>query len=199
MNSIEIGFVIYFSILIILWIWKVEMRFEKGSVLNILHRFFATSNLKISKSDHIRAINTDHSYYHILTNRKKIIQEIIKWGFKNISYQSIDKLKKLDVNLDIRYYKHQKKWGCFSSLQNKITIYVYNMKSIERIVYVVLHELVHKYQFQSDPRNFNGKYNILLAQKNYDNHPMEIEANTISLNQLQNCIQFLLDKQYIKK
>jgi hypothetical protein len=62
-----------------------------------------------------------------------------------------------------------------------------------------LHEIVHHFQYCSDPRNFEKKYKTMLDQCSYEKHPMEIEARKIASKHVKPCFNYLIESGYLKR
>ncbi len=61
-------------------------------------------------------------------------------------------------------------FGVYDGVDNLITIYPKECKTVSVLTSTIIHEWTHSKQ------NIIGKYNKLLKKFGYENHPMEIEA-----------------------
>jgi hypothetical protein len=178
LSKFELGFLVYFFLLFILWIWKVEANpsNNKGG------SFFGRS-----------------PEYQMAVNKKRFVEEVVRWSLNHVKYEGIQNNKKKTVNLEISYYKHKKVYGIYSSYGNKIKVYVNAHNKIEEVVDTSIHEFVHWCQFRLDPRNFQSRYKKLMDVYSYEKHPMEIEARTIAAKHVKQCIAYLHSKGFIVK
>jgi len=163
LNEVEIGFVIFFFLILI----------------------FPWSKKKPS--------------YTMAVDKKQFVGEIVKWGLTNIQHEGANKLKKKSVNLEVSYYRHKKTYGVYYSYQKKIKVYVNAHNKIDEMVDTSLHELIHHFQYCSDPKNFERNYKMLLHQHTYEKHPMEIEARSMASKHVKSCLKHLIENGYVKE
>jgi hypothetical protein len=137
--------------------------------------------------------------YLMAVNKKKFVQEVVRWGLTYMKYDGAGKIKNKKVNLEVSYYNHKKKYGVYYSYSNKIKVYVNAHHKIHDVIDTSLHEVVHYLQYCSDPKNFDNKYKSLLDKCTYEKHPMEIEARVIAANHVKPCLNYLIESGYLKK
>jgi len=77
---------------------------------------------------------------------------------------------KLYPMFSLSYKDNTGLFGEYDGVENLITIYVKECKTISMLTSTIIHEWTHSKQ------NIIGKYNKLLKKFGYENHPMEIEA-----------------------
>ncbi len=176
-NAIDIFFILYFSILFILWLVKVVF---------------------VSKTGVQNAKQNIYQAYWLSGNKKRFIKEVISWGINNINIQSEQK-REGAVNYEVSYYRHKTIKGVFFPIQNKIRIYVNNHINIIDLIDSSLHEVVHALQYCADKKGYQKKYTKLLEEHNYASHPMEVEARLLAERNLKPCIEYLYQKGFLVK
>jgi hypothetical protein len=177
LNTIDILFILYFSILFIIWLWT-------------------KSNSKLNET--ISRILKRQPKYELSVNKKEFVCEIVRWGLANLSYEGASQKRKR-VEVQVSYYPHKKFRGTFSSFQNKIKVYVNNHPDIDELIDTSLHEVVHLLQYYADKKNFDKRYAKLLREKTYEKHPMEMEANEIAAAHTKYCKYFLINQGMLRK
>lgn len=177
LSKFEIGLMIYFCILLIIWIWKSDSKYSDSK----------------RKSFFCRTPD-----YQMVVDKKRFIREVIRWGLINIPYEGMHKIKKRKVYLEISYYKHKKHYGVYCSFNNKIKVYVNNHSKVDELIDSSLHELCHHFQYCTDPKNFQTRYKRLLNEFTYEKHPMEIEARKLAAQYVKPCFQYLVNNGYLK-
>jgi hypothetical protein len=177
LDKVEKGFVIYFFILFLIWLLKIEWPKIEDT------------NRKASKI---------YPHYKLRVNKKRFVIEVVKWALMNLEYKGVV-LKKWNVDVEISYYNHKKVHGLFYSGINKIKIFVNNHKKIEDLVDSCIHEVVHYLQFCHDPKNYSKNYKLLLDKLSYQKHPMELEARSIAASYTKSCMKYLIEKGFLTK
>jgi len=177
LSKFELGLLIYFFILLIIWCWKSDNQSGDKKRISL---FQSTPEFEMA------------------VDKKRFIHEVIQWGLTNMQYEGIKKGKKRNVNLEISYYKHKKFYGIYCSYNNKIRVYVNAHNNINELIDSALHELCHHYQYCTDPRNFQIRYKKLLDEYTYEKHPMEIEARKIAAAYVKPCFEYLVENGFLK-
>jgi len=170
MSNMERFFFFYFTILIIIWLVKID------------HTSFWPKSFS--------SFNKEPKY-ELALNKKAFVIEVVRWGLRNISYEGVEQKRK-SVNVQVSYYDHKKLHGVYYSSQNTIKIYVNNHQDIDQLIDSTLHEVIHAFQLFSDKQNFQKRYSRLLQEKTYAKHPMEIEARKLAAANTQACKEYLI-------
>ena len=134
-NAIDVFFILYFSILFILWLVKVVF---------------------VSKTGVQNASQSIYQAYWLSGNKKRFIKEVISWGINNINIQSEQK-REGAVNYEVSYYRHKTIKGVFFPIQNIIRIYVNNHINVIDLIDSSLHEVVHALQYCADKKGYQKK------------------------------------------
>lgn len=177
LNTVDKVFILYFSILFIIWLWT-------------------KSEGKLNKP--VFPIFKPRPKYELAVNKKEFVSEVVKWGITNLSYEGVIQKRKR-VEVQVSYYPHKKFRGTFSSFQNKIKVYVNNHPDIDELIDTSLHEVVHLLQYYADKKNFEKRYAKLLSEKTYEKHPMEIEAKQMAAAHTKACKYFLISHGMLRK
>ena len=98
--------------------------------------------------------------------------------------------------IEIRYYKH-KKWGGLHFTDGKIIIYTKSHQDVTQLISTILHEIGHHFQMKTDPKEYN-RYKEYSKKYGYKNNPCEVYARQFASQNLQPCIDFLLQKGIIE-
>jgi hypothetical protein len=178
LSKFELWLLIYFYFLLLIWLWKSDSKLD-----NKKSGFFFRRSPQ----------------YQMAVDKKKFIQEVIRWGLTNMSYEGIEKMKNRSVNLEVSYYKHKKHYGTYYSFNKKIKVYVNTHSKIDELIDSSLHELCHHFQFCTDPKNFETRYKRLLDEYTYEKHPMEIEARSIASKYVKPCFNYLVENGFLKE
>ena len=107
---------------------------------------------------------------------KKIVNLTIMWSIKE---WGLNKRRKNILTVDFSWDENEDMGRYFSS-ENKIVIYPKMIRNIRDLIDTVIHEFTHQMQSLSN-------YNLILSKTGYKDHPMEIEANEIALENRAKC------------
>jgi hypothetical protein len=203
LSKFELGLLIYFYILFLIWVWASDEKEKpsKPDTTGVSNPEPETS-LPILPDEKLvpykPSIFTPQKYYQITVNKKRFVLEVIRWGLRNIPYEGLTQRRRRAVNLEVSYYKHKKNNGVYCSSQNKIKVYVNTHSKISQLIDSSIHELCHHFQYCADPRNYQTRYNRLM-EYTYAKHPMEIEARNMAAKYVNPCFEYLVQKGYLKK
>ena len=130
----------------------------------------------------------------LLVEKSELVKEII--NFAGIAFKDESLPKTVEWNFSNYNQKILKKNGNYISSVNgcKITIYIRKLKTVEEIVNVVLHEMAHHHQYQSDKHNYDRNYNRFSRKVGYYNNKYEIEAREFAEKWSTPCVNHLIDK-----
>ena len=204
LSKFELGLLIYFYILLLLWVGTSDAKKKTAQ-----HGNSGESNPKPDNSlstvtdekyvPYKPSIFTPQNYYQLRVNKKRFVIEVIRWGMRNIPYEGLTNKRKRSVHLEISYYQHKKNHGVYCSSDNKIKVYVNTHSKIDELIDSSIHELCHHLQYCADPRNYQTRYKRLLDEYTYAKHPMEIEARNMAAKYVNPCFKYLVEKGYLKK
>jgi hypothetical protein len=121
----------------------------------------------------------------------RLVNEVILFAS---TIDNTTRIKRLPA-VKISYHPH-KKWG--GSYNQAITIYKKNIKGVNELVSIVLHEYCHHLQYKRDVRRFDRMYSELNKSIGYDSNPLEVEARKYGELWTNPCIQYLAEKGIIK-
>ncbi len=185
---------------IIHWIQGLS-KYEFALLAFIYILFILWLFISSSKSDEKKrnSFFWQRSNYLLAVDKKRFIIEIARWGLTNIDHHGSNLVKNKSINLEVSYYHHKKKYGIYYANQKKIKVYVNAHNKIDDMIDTTLHEVVHHFQYCSDPKNFKKKYDTLLHQCTYEKHPMEIEARSVAAKHVKSCFNYLIQQGYVKK
>lgn len=131
--------------------------------------------------------------YEINCDIKRLCDEIVRWGLDNIP--PFNGRQKLSVK--VSNYEHKSGLAVFHAHLKQICIYVKNHESVEAIVNSLLHEVTHYKQYVKNPRSYHTNYAKFMESYGYKDNPMEVEANKLASEYSKECIQYLLENQFI--
>jgi hypothetical protein len=97
---------------------------------------------------------------------RKIAKIVVKFCMETFGVSR----NKFYPNTTISFKNDTGLFGVYDGVENLITIYVNECKTVSVFTSTIIHEWTHSKQ------NIVGKYNKLLKKFGYENHPMEIEA-----------------------
>lgn len=124
------------------------------------------------------------------TSYREVVQEVINYSYPHLKARRIRKLP----HFTISYHKHKTFQGVFNGT---IVIYIKTIDDIPSLIEVVLHEVMHFIQSESD-KNFH-LYDYYTKQVGYRKNPFEIESRKFAADNLNQCIEYLESKKMIKK
>lgn len=122
-------------------------------------------------------------------SQPKLVQAIVDWCIQHIGDQQNQ------PNVQISYYPHRKKYGCYLIDKKLIRIYIKNHKSIETLALTIIHEFVHYIEIKTDKESKN--YARLHQDYGYQTNPYERSANRIAAQYYQQCLMDLSAKGYL--
>lgn len=99
--------------------------------------------------------------------------------------------------VELRYYRH-KKWSGLHMGNGTIIIYTKSNSSILDLVDTTLHEISHHISMKTKCDEW-VRYDELMKEYSYKNHPEEIKARNFSSKHIQPCIEHLEKGGIIKK
>lgn len=94
----------------------------------------------------------------------------------------------------IRYTAHKKYAGIFNG---EVIVYLHNNPDIPTLVDTVLHEIMHFIQSKTDVQY--KRYDDYSEKYGYWDNPFEIESRKFAKNHTEACLQYLEEKQLIRR
>jgi len=128
------------------------------------------------------------------TNSAALIRQIVYWCKDQMGLPP--KVKTIP-EIKISYYKHQKIAGLYHTQKQCIVIYPKSNESLLKLVDSVIHEYVHFLEMRS-PKDAIA-YSKFQATHGYINNPYEVSARKIAAEKRDECIQYLLNNNFIIK
>ncbi|MFA6151757.1 MAG: hypothetical protein WC716_10590 [Chitinophagaceae bacterium] len=122
-------------------------------------------------------------------SQPKLVNAIVEWCIHHIGD------KQNQPNIEISYYPHRKKYGCYLIDKKLIRIYIKNHKNIETLALTIIHEFVHYIEIKTDKESKN--YARLQHDFGYKTNPYERSANLIAAQYYQQCLMDLSAKGYL--
>lgn len=155
---------LYFLLLGILWLWKVEWpdRKQRKSVQQ-KGKKDGTPQLMVSKAAYVR--------------------EVLFWCRHHLGVPASG--SKVPT-LTISYYPHQKRHGVYYSVGKSIRIYVNNHPSVMQLTDTILHEYIHFLEIRNNAHQ--KEYDQHTALVGYDNNPYELSARRKAAKHVQACL-----------
>jgi hypothetical protein len=127
--------------------------------------------------------------------KTKLVNEALKWCMNYMDYPTGHKYY---PTIKIVYYKMKRsRYGDYTSQTRTIRIFINQHESSNSIVNTVIHEYVHYIQMPTNQQHL--QYDRLLKAKGYNNHPFELEANSIAKLLSPKCISYLVKIGYLTK
>lgn len=165
---------LYFLLLGILWLWKVEWPDWKQKKAGKQHdKKDAAPQLMVSKAAYVR--------------------EVLSWCRQHLG----EPAKGVRApELMISYYPHQKRHGVYFSAGKTIRIYVNNHPGIAHLTDTILHEYVHFLEIRSNAHQ--KEYDQHTRQVGYDNNPFELSARRKAAAQVRACLSDMKSRGVVR-
>jgi hypothetical protein len=167
-EMVERWFFLYFLLLGLLWLWKVEWPDRKQK----------KAGKQRDKKD---------GAPQLMVSKAAYVREVLSWCRQHLGVPASGSKA---PTLTISYYPHQKRHGVYYSLGKSIRIYVNNHPSVAHLTDTILHEYIHFLEIRSNAHQ--KEYDQQTALVGYDNNPYEVSARQKAAAHVRAC---LLDMQ----
>ncbi len=181
MNAIDVCFVIFESIIIVLLLvsWY-NIRGEKN-----LHEGKKTSNVNWGLFGKTKN-------YQLNTSKSNFVKAVLSWVLKNIP--NPNKRNKIP-GLEVSYTKPKTKHGIYYSNTKSMCIYVNTHTTLLELCDTILHE--YKHHLDMPTQAHQKQYNTYTETVGYFDNPFEIAAREFALQHRDKCMQDLYHLGYL--
>ncbi|MFN5225216.1 MAG: hypothetical protein ACK46Z_10745 [Bacteroidota bacterium] len=174
MEIFERWLFLYFLLLGILWLWKVEW-----------------SEWKQKKTGKQR--DKKDGAPQLMVSKAAYVREVLSWCRQHLG----EPAKGVRVpELKISYYPHRKRHGVYYSAGKAIRIYVNNHPGIAHLTDTILHEYVHFLEIRTHVQQ--KEYDHHIRQVGYDSNPYEVSARRKAAAHVRACLSDMKSRGFVR-